>query len=126
MQRLLWLAHRLANLHSTLDDNIFDTVIVITDRKVLDKQLQDAIYQLEHKKGVVVKIDDTKKSVDLAKAIKDRVKIIITTIQKFPYALETIDELEKRKYAIIIDEAHQSTAGNNMSALKETLAELSY
>jgi len=116
-----WLAHRLAGLHSQSNENIFDSVIVITDRKVLDRQLQDAIYQLEHKKGVVEKIDDTKRSGDLAQAIKDRAKIIITTIQKFPFALEKIDELEKGRYAVIIDEAHSSTAGENMSSLKETL-----
>lgn len=88
----------------------------------IHKQLQDAIYQLEHKKGLVEKIDDKKKSSDLALAIENGIKIIITTIQKFPYALEKIDNLGKRKYAVIIDEAHSSTAGENMGALKETLA----
>lgn len=117
-----WLSHRLANLHNENDENIFDSVIVITDRRVLDKQLQDAIYQLEHKKGVVEKIDENKRSSHLAEAIKTKAKIIITTIQKFPFALQKIDELEKGKYAVIIDEAHSSTAGENMSALKETLA----
>jgi len=117
-----WLSHRLANLHNKNNENIFDSVIVITDRKVLDKQLQDAIYQLEHKKGVVERIDENKRSSDLAEAIKTKAKIIITTIQKFPFALQKIDELEKGKYAVIIDEAHSSTAGANMSALKETLA----
>jgi type I restriction enzyme R subunit len=117
-----WLAHRLANLHNENNENMFDSVIVITDRKVLDKQLQDAIYQLEHKKGVVEKIDENKRSSHLAEAIKAKAKIIITTIQKFPFALQKIDELEKGKYAVIIDEAHSSTAGENMSALKETLA----
>ena len=117
-----WLSHRLANLHNEKDENVFDSIIVVTDRKVLDKQLQDAIYQLDHKKGVVEKIDDGKNSGNLADAIKHKVKIIITTIQKFPFALNKIDELEKRKYGIIIDEAHQSTAGENMTAVKETLA----
>jgi len=117
-----WLSHRLANLHNENDENVFDSVIVITDRKVLDKQLQDAIFQLEHKNGVVEKIGDGKKSTDLAKAIKTKAKIIITTIQTFPFALQKIDELEKGRYAVIIDEAHSSTAGENMSALKETLA----
>jgi type I restriction enzyme R subunit len=117
-----WLAHRLANLHNEKDENIFDSIIVITDRKILDKQLQDAIYQLEHKKGVVEKIDENKRSSHLAEAIKTKTKIIITTIQKFPFALQKIDELSKGRYAVIIDEAHSSTAGENMSALKETLA----
>lgn len=119
---IAWSAHRLSSLHDENDNPIFDSVIVVTDRKVLDKQLQDAIYQLEHKKGLVLKIDDDKKSSDLANAITGGVKIIITTIQKFPYAIQKIDTLEKRKYAVIIDEAHSSTSGENMSALKETLA----
>lgn len=117
-----WLAHRLANLHNETDENIFDSVIVITDRKVLDRQLQDAIYQLEHEKGVVEKIDDEKTSTDLANALINKAKIIITTVQKFPFALKKIDELKQGKYAVIIDEAHSSTAGENMTALKETLA----
>ena len=119
---IAWTSHRLSSLHDENDNAIFDSVIVVTDRKVLDKQLQDAIYQLEHKNGLVVKIDDDKNSSDLANAITSGVKIIITTIQKFPYALQKIDSLDKRKYAVIIDEAHSSTAGENMSALKETLA----
>ena len=119
---IAWTSHRLSSLHDENDNAIFDSVIVVTDRKVLDKQLQDAIYQLEHKNGLVVKIDDDKNSSDLANAITSGIKIIITTIQKFPYALQKIDSLEKRKYAVIIDEAHSSTAGENMSALKETLA----
>ncbi|MFD3156748.1 type I restriction endonuclease subunit R [Haloimpatiens sp. FM7330] len=119
---IAWTAQRLSSLHDEEDNAIFDSIIVVTDRKVLDKQLQDAIYQLEHKKGLVLKIDDKKNSTDLANAITSGIKIIITTIQKFPYALEKIKKLEKRKYAVIIDEAHSSTAGENMSALKETLA----
>ncbi len=119
---IAWTAHRLSSLHDEENNAVFDSVIVATDRKVLDKQLQDAIYQLEHKNGLVVKIDDDKNSSDLAKALMNREKIIITTIQKFQYAFPKIDFLEKRKYAVIIDEAHSSTSGENMSALKETLA----
>lgn len=116
---IAWTAHRLSSLHDENNEAIFDSVIVVTDRKVLDKQLQDAVYQLEHKHGLVVKIDDNKNSSDLAEAIMNRNKIIITTIQKFKYALEKIDSLEKRKYAVIIDEAHSSTSGENMNALYE-------
>lgn len=120
---IAWLSHRLANLHNSEDKNVFDSVIVITDRKVLDKQLQDAIYQLEHKHGVVEKIDDNKNSSDLAKALENNTKIIITTIQKFPYALDKIETMGKsKKFAVIIDEAHSSTSGKNMNALKDTLA----
>ena len=119
---IAWTAHRVASLYDENDNPIFDAVIVVTDRKVLDKQLQDAVYQLDHKSGVVLKIDDDKSSIDLARAIEGNVKIIITTIQKFPYAINHIKELEQRKYAVIIDEAHSSTSGENMSKLKETLA----
>lgn len=119
---IAWTAHRLSSLHDENNDAIFDSVIVVTDRKVLDKQLQDAIYQLEHKHGLVVKIDDKKNSSDLADAINSRAKIIITTIQKFQYALPKIENHEKRHYAVIIDEAHSSTSGENMNALKQTLA----
>ncbi|MFR4671313.1 MAG: DEAD/DEAH box helicase family protein [Intestinibacter bartlettii] len=119
---IAWTAHRLSSLHDENNDAIFDSVIVVTDRKVLDKQLQDAIYQLEHKHGLVVKIDDKKDSSDLADAINNRSKIIITTIQKFQYALPKIENHEKRYYAVIIDEAHSSTSGENMNALKQTLA----
>ncbi|GKZ02149.1 type I restriction endonuclease subunit R [Paraclostridium bifermentans] len=119
---IAWTSHRLSSLHDEENNAIFDSVIVVTDRKVLDKQLQDAIYQLEHKNGLVVKIDNDKNSSDLADAIVNRAKIIITTIQKFQYALPKIEQLEKRRYAVIIDEAHSSTSGENMNALKETLA----
>lgn len=119
---IAWTSHRLCSLHDEYNNAIFDSVIVVTDRKVLDKQLQDAIYQLEHKHGLVVKIDNKKDSSDLADAIVNRSKIIITTIQKFQYALPKIESLEKRHYAVIIDEAHSSTSGENMNALKETLA----
>jgi len=117
-----WLAHRLSSLHNKNDCAIFNSVIVITDRKVLDKQLQDAIYQIEHKHGVVERIDENKSSKDLAQAIENNKKIIITTIQKFPYALEKIENLSGKNYAVIIDEAHSSTAGESMGALKMTLA----
>lgn len=115
-----WLAHRLANLHDNNDNPIFDSVIVITDRRVLDKQLQDSIYQLEHKYGVVEKID--KDSNQLADALKSGARIIISTLQKFPFIIEKVGELEKRRYAVIIDEAHSSSAGENMASLREVLS----
>jgi len=115
-----WLAHRLANLHDENDNPVFDSVIVITDRRVLDRQLQDSIYQLEHKHGVVEKID--KDSNQLADALKSGTRIIISTLQKFPFIIEKVGELEKRKYAVIIDEAHSSSAGENMASLREVLS----
>jgi len=117
-----WLAHRLSKLHDENENSIFDSVIVITDRKVLDKQLQDAIYQLDKTKGVVVKIDKNKNSNDLALALQKKAKIIITTIQKFAYAYKKIESLDKHNYAIIIDEAHSSTSGENINYLKLTLS----
>lgn len=115
-----WLAHRLANLHDDNDMPVFDSVIVITDRRVLDRQLQDSIYQLEHKHGVVQKID--KDSNQLADALKSGTRIIISTLQKFPFIIEKVGELQSRKYAVIIDEAHSSSAGENMASLREVLS----
>ncbi|MCD4667756.1 MAG: DEAD/DEAH box helicase family protein, partial [Sulfurimonas sp.] len=117
-----WLTHKLSKLSDENEERVFNSVIVITDRKILDKQLQDAIYQLDKTKGLVVKIDKTKNSDDLAIALKNGAKIIITTIQKFSYAYKKIDVLDKKKYAIIIDEAHSSTSGENINYLKQTLA----
>mgnify|MGYP000998542702 CR=1 FL=1 len=115
-----WLAHRLANLHDEKNDAVFDSVIVVTDRRALDQQLQDRIYQLEHKHGVVEKID--KDSNQLADSIKGGTRIIISTLQKFPFIIEKVGELKERKYAVIIDEAHSSTAGESMASLREVLS----
>jgi type I restriction enzyme R subunit len=116
---IAWLAYRLANLHNDLDQSVFDSVVVVTDRVVLDKQLQDTIYQFDHKQGVVQKID--KDSAQLADALKKGIKIIITTVQKFPFVLDQIDELEAKKYAVIVDEAHGSQGGETSKQMKEVL-----
>lgn len=115
-----WLAHRLANLHDESDSPVFDSVVVITDRRVLDRQLQDSIYQLEHKHGVVEKID--KDSDQLADTLKGGTRIIISTLQKFSFILEKVADLGDRKYAVIIDEAHSSTSGKYTTALQEVLS----
>jgi len=115
-----WLSHRLASLHDENDNPIFDSVIVITDRLVLDRQLQDNIYQLEHKFGVVQRIE--KDSTQLADSIKSGIKIIISTIQKFSFILDKVGEIENRNYALIIDEAHSSFSGEYMKSLKKVLA----
>lgn len=117
---ITWLSHRLASLHDRENNIIFNTVIVVTDRKVLDKQLQDSIYQLEHKIGMVAKIDQD--SNQLAEELEKGTKIIISTIQKFPFILNKISGMNDKKVAIIIDEAHSSTSGRNMMALKEALS----
>jgi type I restriction enzyme R subunit len=117
---IAWLAYRLSSLHDLDNNRIFDSVIVITDRKVLDNQLQNTIYQFEHKQGVVQKID--KDSQQLADAITSGSNIIITTLQKFPFILDKIGALAKRKYAVIIDEAHSSQGGEATKKMKEVLA----
>ena len=117
---IAWLAYRLSSLHNATDERIFDSVIVVTDRKVLDQQLQNTIYQFEHKTGVVQKID--KDSTQLASALGFGINIIITTLQKFPFVVDKVGELPERKYAVIIDEAHSSQGGEASKKLKEVLA----
>ncbi|GEK59407.1 restriction endonuclease subunit R [Marinococcus halophilus] len=115
-----WLAHRLAKLHDESDTSLFDSIIVITDRRVLDKQLQDAVYQLEHKAGMVEKIDED--SNQLAQAIQSKTKIIITTLQKFPFILDKVGEFHRGTYGIIIDEAHSSQGGKASNAMTSLLS----
>ncbi|HIO96920.1 MAG TPA: type I restriction endonuclease subunit R, partial [Leucothrix sp.] len=117
---IAWLAYRLSGLHNTQDKRIFDSVIVVTDRRVLDSQLQNTIYQFEHKSGVVQRID--KDSQQLADAIGGGVNIIITTLQKFPFVMDKVGKLPDRKYAVIIDEAHSSQGGEASKKMKEVLA----
>jgi type I restriction enzyme R subunit len=138
-----WLSHRLASLHDSTDVKVFDCVVVITDRQVLDRQLQDAIYQIEHAQGVVKAIDQDSKQ--LAAALIDGTKIVITTLQKFPFVLRGLlhaagaesqeeataeqkadaakweVEIAKRRYAIIVDEAHSSQSGETARELKAIL-----
>ena len=116
---IAWLAHGLSSLHDGANEPVFHSVIVISDRRVLDKQLQDTIYQFDHKQGVVLKID--KDSKQLADALADGVKIIITTLQKFPHVLNKIEDMALRKYAVIVDEAHSSQTGDAADAVKEAL-----
>jgi type I restriction enzyme R subunit len=117
---IAWLAYRLSSLHNKEDARVFDSVIVVTDRRVLDQQLQNTIYQFEHKTGVVQKID--KDSKQLADAIKSSSHIIITTLQKFPFVLDKVGEIPDRKYAVIIDEAHSSQGGEAHKKMKEVLS----
>src|SRR5207249_7359799 len=138
-----WLSHRLASLHDSQDAKTYDCVVVITDRQVLDRQLQDAIYQNEYAQGVVKAIDQDSKQ--LAAALIDGTKIVITTLQKFPFVLRGLlhaagaqsqeqatedekqqaraweAEIAKRRYAIIVDEAHSSQTGETARELKAIL-----
>ena len=126
-----WLAHRLASLHDSANERVFDSVIVVTDRIVLDQQLQDTIYQFEHKRGVVQRIDASSRQ--LAEALENAVPVIITTLQKFPFVsrhlLKMAEErgtngsgtLPTRRCAVIVDEAHSSQSGETATDLKEVL-----
>ncbi len=119
---IAWLAHRLSTLHNAAEEKVFDKVVVITDRVVLDRQLQETIYQFEHVHGVVVKIDTD--STQLAEAlIGEQARVIITTLQKFPFILDKIGELPQRRYAVIVDEAHSSQTGEAAKDLKLALGE---
>lgn len=118
---IAWLAHRLASLHDADNNIIFDNIIICTDRVVVDRQLQQAVMGIEHKSGLIRVMDDKCTSADLAEALKSNTKIIGTTIQKFPYILDSVSELEKKTFAVIIDEAHSSTAGKNMAAVTKSL-----
>lgn len=127
---IAWLAHRLSGLHNDKDQKVFDTVVVITDRRVLDQQLQDTIYQFEHKQGVVEKIDENTQQ--LAKALAGGVPIIISTVQKFPFIAQALDTLDKKgegvkidtankRFAVIVDEAHSSQSGETAMELRKVL-----
>ncbi|MCF6148428.1 MAG: type I restriction endonuclease subunit R [Candidatus Kuenenia sp.] len=116
---IAWLAYRLSSLYNVQDKKVFDSIIVITDRNVLDQQLQNTIYQFEHKTGVVQRIDEDSRQ--LAEAITSGTGIIITTLQKFPYALKHLGENSGRNYAVIIDEAHSSQGGEASRKMTEAL-----
>ena len=118
---IAWTAHRLSSLHDASDVKVFDKVVVITDRVILDRQLQDTIFQFEHKHGVVQKIDTN--SQQLADALAgEEARVIVTTLQKFPFVLEKIEALPARRYAVIVDEAHSSQTGEAAKDLRLVLS----
>ena len=117
---IAWLAHRLRGLHNVKNEKIFQSVIIVTDRKILDSQLQNTVYQLDHVEGVVKKIDKNAKQ--LRDAINEGVPIIITTLQKFPIIYKEV-EADNKHFAIIIDEAHSSQTGDAAKKLKQALAD---
>lgn len=125
---IAWVAHQLSALYDQNGKKQFDSVIIVTDRTVLDAQLQDTIYQFEHVDGVVGRINnkegDGSKSEKLANALENSQPIIIVTIQTFPFVLKAIENnvsLKQRHYAIIADEAHSSQSGSTARQLKEVL-----
>lgn len=128
---IAWLAHQLSSLHNVNDLKVFDSVIVVTDRRVLDQQLQNTIYQFDHKQGVVEKIEEDTRQ--LVRALADGTPIIITTLQKFPLVAETLEKLREedqsdlaistknKQFAVIVDEAHSSQSGESAMELKGVL-----
>lgn len=118
---IAWLAHRLTSLHDANDKIIFDNVIIVTDRVVVDRQLQKAIMGMEHKAGLIRVMDDKCSSADLAIALNGNTKIIATTIQKFPFIVDSVKDLKSKQFAVIIDEAHSSTSGKDMAAVTMAL-----
>lgn len=121
---IAWTAYRLASLHDQNNKAIFSSVIVVTDRTVLDAQLQATISGFDHTLGSVETIGEGKNSQDLKQAINDGVRIIVTTLQKFPVIYEEVDAANGRNYAIICDEAHSSQTGSSAQKLKTALADL--
>lgn len=121
---IAWIAYRLASLHDEDNNPIFDTVIVVTNRVVLDSQLQDTINSFDHTPGLVEAIDDKKRSRGLAEAINDKKRIIICTVQKFLFAYKDFDSLVGRKFAIIVDEAHQGQSGESAKTLRKSLLDI--
>ena len=117
---IAWLAHQLASLHDANDETVFDSVVVITDRRVLDRQLQKTIRQFEQTSGVVENIDTTSRQ--LKEALEAGKKIIVTTLQKFPVISEQISSLPGQRFAVIVDEAHSSQTGESTKHLKMVLA----
>lgn len=118
---IAWLAYRLATLHDADNKIIFDNVIIMTDRVVVDRQLQKAIMGMEHKSGFIRVMGEDCNSNDLAIALNSNTKIIATTIQKFPFITDSVKGLKNKRFAVIIDEAHSSTAGKDMAAVTQSL-----
>ena len=116
---IAWLAHRLSSLHNEKDEKVFSSVVVITDRVVLDLQLQNTVFQFEHKAGVVSKLFED--STQLAEALNSQTPIIITTLQKFPFIFDKVHDLKTRKFAVIVDEAHSSMGGETAADMKKAL-----
>jgi len=120
---IAWTAYRLASLHDENNKAVFSSVIVVTDRTVLDAQLQATISSFDHTLGSVETIGEDKSSKDLRDAINSGIRIIVTTLQKFPVIYQEVDAAHGRNYAVIVDEAHSSQTGNSALKLKAALAD---
>lgn len=122
---IAWTAYRLASLHNEDNEPIFTSVFIITDRTVLDAQLQNTVSGFDHTLGSVVNIDEKKNSADLLQAIRDGRRIIITTLQKFPVIYKEVGDTTGKSFAVIVDEAHSSQTGTSAMKLKAALADTS-
>ena len=122
---IAWTAYRMTSLHDSNNEAVYDSVIVVTDRRVLDQQLQATISGFDHTLGSVETIDDKKSSKDLLNAINKGKRVIVTTLQKFPVIHEQVQSAVGKHYAIIVDEAHSSQTGQSAMKLKAALADVS-
>jgi type I restriction enzyme R subunit len=116
---IAWTAHRLAELHDATGANVFDGVIVVTDRRVLDRQLSDTVKSFSHVTGLVKHVENGGK--ELKESLESGVRIITTTLQKFPVIVDSIEKIEGKKFAVIIDEAHSSQSGESAADLRQVL-----
>lgn len=128
---IAWAAHFLSDLHNAKNEKVFATVLVVSDRTVLDTQLQEAIFDFERTSGVVATIKgaSSSKSTELAKALSGGKKIVVCTIQTFPFALKAVQDLastQGKTFAVIADEAHSSQTGEAATKLKQLLSAEEY
>jgi type I restriction enzyme R subunit len=117
---IAWLAHQLSVLHNDADNRVFDSIIIITDRRILDRQLQQTVRQFQQVDGVVENIDKTSRQ--LKEALELGKTIVVTTLQKFPVIAQQMNALAGQSFAVIIDEAHSSQSGESTKSLKKVLA----
>ena len=122
---IAWTAYRLASLHNDDNEPVFTSVVIVTDRRNLDAQLQETITGFDHTLGSVCAIDEKKSSKDLRDALNAGKRIIVTTLQKFPVIYEEVDDTTDKRFAIIVDEAHSSQTGSSAMKLKTALADVS-
>ena len=122
---IAWTAYRLASLHNDDNEPVFTSVVIVTDRRNLDAQLQETITGFDHTLGSVCAIDEKKSSKDLRDALNAGKRIIVTTLQKFPVIYEEVDDTTDKRFAIIVDEAHSSQTGSSAMKLKAALADVS-
>lgn len=120
---IAWTAYRLASLHDAANEPVFTSVVIVTDRRNLDAQLQETVTGFDHTLGTVCAIDEKKSSKDLRDALNAGKRIIVTTLQKFPVIYEEVDDTKGKRFAIIVDEAHSSQTGESAMKLKVALAD---